>query len=49
MTNLYNRAGGADECKEMLGNNPEAYTLFEASIAYRRGDINKVYDHARYF
>ena len=49
MTNLYNRAGGADECNEMLVNNPEAYALFEASIAYRRGDINKVYDHARYF
>ncbi|MBO5757330.1 MAG: hypothetical protein J6S28_06515 [Clostridia bacterium] len=49
MTNLYNRAGGADECKEMLVNNPEAYALFEASIAYRRGDINKVYDYARYF
>ncbi len=49
MTDLYNRAGGADECNEMLVNNPEAYALFEASIAYRRGDINKVYDHARYF
>ena len=49
MTNLYNRAGGADECLEMLVNNPEAHALFEASIAYRRGDINKVYDHARYF
>ena len=49
MTNLYNRAGGADECAEMLVNNPEAHALFEADIAYRRGDINKVYDRARYF
>lgn len=49
MTNLYNRVGGADECAEMLVNNPEAHALFEAEIAYRRGDINKVYDRARYF
>lgn len=49
MTNLYNIAGGADECAEMLVNNPEAHALFEAEIAYRRGDINKVYDRARYF
>ncbi len=49
MTNLYNQAGKADECAEMLINNPEAYALFKAQIAYRRGEIDKVYDHARYF
>ena len=49
MTNLYNEAGKAAECAEMLVNNPEAHALFEAQIAYRRGEIDKVYDHARYF
>lgn len=49
MTSLYNKAGEADKCAEMLINNPEAYALFTALIAYRRGEIDKVYDHARYF
>ena len=49
MTNLYNKAGGAKECAEMLINQPEAHALFEAEIAYRRGEIDKVYDKARYF
>lgn len=49
MTNLYNTIGKADECANLLINNPEAYALFEAQIAYRRGEINKVYDRARYF
>ena len=49
MTNLYNKAGKADECAEMLINQPEAHALFEAQIAYRRGEIEKVYEHARYF
>ena len=49
MTNLYNQAGKADECAEMLINNPEAYALFKAQIAYRRGEIDRVYDQARYF
>ena len=49
MTSLYNQAGEADALSEMLINNPEAYTLFRAQIAYRRGDIDAVYDHARYF
>ena len=49
MTDLYNRVGGADACAEMLINNPEAHALFEAQIAYRRGEIDKVYDKARYF
>ena len=49
MTNLYNNAGNADESAEMLINHPEAHALFEAQIAYRRGEIDKVYEHARYF
>lgn len=49
MTNLYNKVGCADECAGMLVNNPEAHALFEAQIAYRRGEIAKVYKHARYF
>jgi len=49
MTDLYSRAGAADAAAEMLVNNPEAHALFEAQIAYRRGEINKVYEKARYF
>ena len=49
MTDLYNKVGGSDECAEMLINNPEAYALFNAQIAYRRGEIAQVYKHARYF
>lgn len=49
MTNIYNQKGNADACGEMLINNPEAYALFVAQIAYRRGEIDRVYDKARYF
>ena len=49
MTDLYNKEGGADECAEMLINQPEAHALFEAQIAFRRGEIEKVYEQARYF
>lgn len=49
MTNIYDTPGRADVCAEKLINNPEAYELFKAQIAYRRGEIDKVYDHARYF
>lgn len=49
MTNLYSAAGAADESVAMLINNPEAHALMEAQIAYRRGEIDKVYDRARYF
>ncbi|MBR2336990.1 MAG: response regulator transcription factor [Clostridia bacterium] len=49
MTSLYNKAGEADKIAELLVNNPEAKALFEAQIAYRRGEIDKVYDKARYF
>lgn len=49
MTNLYCEAGGADTCIGRLRNNPEAHALLEAQIAYRRGEIDRVYDRARYF
>ncbi len=49
MTGLYDKVGGADECAEMLVNRPEAHALFEAQIAYRRGEIDKIYDRARFF
>ena len=49
MTNIYNQKGNADACGEMLINNPEAYALYIAQIAYRRGEIDRVYDKARYF
>lgn len=49
MTNLYNNPGSADECAEILINQPEAYALFKAQISYRQGDIERVYEQARYF
>lgn len=49
MTDLYNTAGAARECAEMLVNRPEAYALFEAQLDYRRGEIDKVYKKARFF
>ena len=49
MTDLYNEVGSASECAEMLINQPEAHALFEAQIAYRRGETEKVYEQARYF
>lgn len=49
MTSIYNEKGCAEKCAKVLINNPEAYALFEALIAYRRGEISKVYEKARYF
>ncbi len=49
MTSLYNRVGYGDESALALVDNPEAQALFEAQIAYRRAEIDKVYEHARYF
>ena len=49
MTNIYNEIGKADECGELLVNNHEAYLLYQAQISHRRGEIDKVYDKARYF
>ena len=49
MTNLYHTCGKAQECSNVLSNIPEAKLLFEAEIAYSRGDIEKVYEYAKYF
>ena len=49
MTSLYNNPGSANACAEILINQPEAYALFKAQIAYRKGDIERVYEQARYF
>ena len=49
MTNIYKEAGNADECGNVLEDNPEALALYQAQIAYRRGDVDKVYYKARYF
>ncbi len=49
MTDLYNTPGTADEVIESLADYPESQALFAAEIAYSRGEITKVYEHARYF
>lgn len=49
MTDLYNEPGMADKCIEALSHHPEAQALLDAEIAYCRGQIDKVYAHARYF
>ena len=49
MTDIYSTPGEADESIKLLENNPEAHALLSAQIAYRRGEIDKVYNQARYF
>jgi len=49
MTDLYNTPGNADKCAEALFHHPEAQALFTAEIAYSRGQIDTVYEHANYF
>lgn len=49
MTDLYTVPGSAQEVIASLANHPEAQMLFEAEIAYSRGDIEKVYEHSSYF
>ena len=49
MTSLYDTPGGSAYCAEMLVNRPEAHALFEAQISYRRGEVDKVYEKARFF
>ena len=49
MTDIYSTPGTAGGAAALLENNPEAHALFEAQIAYRRGEIDRVYDRARYF
>ncbi len=49
MTDLYAVPGSADRVIESLSGHPEAKALFEAEIAYSRGEIDKVVAHAREF
>lgn len=48
MTDLYSVPGTADECTQQLSDNHEAQVLFEAEVAYSRGEIDRVYDSANY-
>ena len=48
MTDLYNTPGTADDVGEALAYNHEAQVLFEAEVAYSRGEIDKVYDISNY-
>ena len=48
MTDLYSVAGNAEKSIDALESNPEAQILFEAEIAYSKGNIEKVYDNAYY-
>ena len=48
MTDLYHTPGTADKVGESLSDNHEAQILFEAEVAYSRGEIDKVYDIANY-
>ena len=48
MTDLYHTPGTVDSVGETLSYNHEAQVLFEAEVAYSRGDIDKVYESANY-
>jgi hypothetical protein len=48
MSDLYNTPGTADAIGESLSYNYEARILFEAEVAYSRGEIDKVYESANY-
>lgn len=48
MTDLYHTPGSADSVIAELALKREVHTLFEAEIAYSRGDIDKVYESANY-
>jgi DNA-binding CsgD family transcriptional regulator len=49
MTNLYHTPGTADAAIQALNDWPEAKALFEAEIAYARGNIDAVYKKAQFF
>ena len=48
MTDLYSTPGSAEESIAALSGNPEAQLLFAAEVAYSRGQIDRVYEHANY-
>ena len=49
MTDLYRVPGSADQCIAELAYQPEAQALFAAEIAYSRGQIDWVYEQAKFF
>ncbi len=49
MTDLYSEAGSADRVIKEISHNEETRALFEAAITYSRGEIDTVYEQARYF
>lgn len=48
MSDLYNTPGTADTVGDSLSYNHEAQVLFQAEVAYSRGEIDKVYESANY-
>ena len=48
MSDLYHTPGTADDVGTSLYYNHEAQVLFEAEVAYSRGEIDKVYESASY-
>ena len=48
MSDLYRVPGTADQASAQLQNHREAKVLFEAEVAYARGDLEKVYASASY-
>ena len=48
MSDLYHTPGTADGVARSLSANHEAQVLFEAELAYSRGEIDRVYDRASY-
>lgn len=48
MTDLYSTPGTAEEASLPLANHYEAKVLFEAEVAYARGEIDQVYASANY-
>ena len=48
MTDLYSVPGTADEASQRLVGHHEAKVLFEAEVAYARGEMDKVYASANY-
>ena len=48
MTDLYRVPGTADAVAQGLADHHEAQVLFEAEVAYSRGQIDKVYEKANY-
>lgn len=49
MTDLYQIPGSADKVSRSLSSNLLARELFDAGIAYSRGEIDKVYAYSRHF